>query len=66
MSASVIILAIATGSIASPCNTGAQSGGAFDPQTVARQLRLEGLPIVAEVSLPALASSASVGPTADG
>lgn len=54
MSASVIILAIATGSIASLLQYRIQSGGAYDPKFVANQLAIDGLPILAEIKLAPL------------
>jgi hypothetical protein len=54
MSASVLILAIATGSIASLLQYRIQSGGAYDPKFVGNQLAIDGLPVLAEVKLPAL------------
>ena len=54
MSASVVILAMATAAIASLLQYRVQSGGAYDPEFVAKQLVIEGLPVVAELKLPAL------------
>ena len=51
MSASVVILAMATGAIASLLQYRVQSGGAYDPEFVAKQLAMEGLPVVAELKL---------------
>ncbi len=54
MSASVLILAISTGSIASLLQYRIQSGGAYDPTFVANQLAIDGLPILAEFKLAPL------------
>ncbi len=54
MSASVLILAISTGSIASLLQYRIQSGGAYDPKFVANQLAIDGLPILAEVTMSPL------------
>jgi len=54
MSASVLILAIATGSIASLLQYRIQSGGAYDPKFVGNQLSIDGLPILAELKLAPL------------
>ncbi len=54
MSASVIILAMATGAIASLLQYRIQSGGAFDPEFTAAQLKLDGLPVVAKLELAPL------------
>ncbi len=51
MSASVLILAISTGSIASLLQYRIQSGGAYDPKFVGNQLAIDGLPILAEIKL---------------
>ena len=54
MSASVLILAIATGSVASLLQYRVQSGGAYDPKFVGNQLAVDGLPILAEIKLAPL------------
>ena len=54
MSASVLILALASGSIASLLQYRIQSGGAYDPKFVGNQLAIDGLPILAEVKLAPL------------
>lgn len=54
MSASVLILAIATGSVASLLQYRIQSGGAYDPQFIGNQLAIDGLPVLAEVKLAPL------------
>ena len=59
MSASVIILAMATGAIASLLQYRVQSGGAFDPEFVARQLTIDGLPVVATLQLSPLGHESS-------
>ncbi len=59
MSASVLILAMATGAIASLLQYRVQSGGAFDPEFVAKQLKIEGLPIVAAFQLAPLGHETS-------
>lgn len=63
MSASVLILAIATGSIASLLQYRIQSGGAYDPKFVGNQLAIDGLPILAEIKLPALGHETTSGST---
>lgn len=59
MSASVLILAISTGSIASLLQYRIQSGGAYDPKFVGNQLAIDGLPILAEVKLAPLGHETS-------
>ena len=59
MSASVLILAIATGSIASLLQYRVQSGGAYDPKFVSNQLAIDGLPILAEITLAPLGHETS-------
>lgn len=61
MSASVLILAISTGSIASLLQYRIQSGGAYDPKFVGKQLAIDGLPIVAEVELAPLGNEKTHG-----
>ncbi|MDX1929289.1 MAG: hypothetical protein SFV81_22365 [Pirellulaceae bacterium] len=63
MSASVLILAIATGSIASLLQYRIQSGGAYDPKFVGNQLAIDGLPILADIKLPALGHETTSGST---
>ena len=63
MSASVLILAIASGSIASLLQYRIQSGGAYDPKFVGNQLAIDGLPILAEVKLPAIGNEATPSAT---
>lgn len=59
MSASVLILAMATGAIASLLQYRVQSGGAFDPEFVAKQLKMDGLPVVATLQLAPLRHESS-------
>ncbi len=54
MSASVVILAMAAGAIASLLQYRAHSGGAYDPEFVAKQLAIDGLPVVAALQLAPL------------
>ncbi len=54
MSASVVILAMATGAIASLLQYRAHSGGAYDPEFVAKQLAIDGLPVVVALKLAPL------------
>ena len=54
MSASVLILAVATGSVASLLQYRFQSGGAYDPKFVGKQLASDGLPVLAEIKLAPL------------
>ncbi len=53
LSASVLVLALASGSVFGLLQFRAQSGGAYDPKFVANQLALAGLPVVDEINLTA-------------
>jgi hypothetical protein len=63
MSASVLILAIATGSIVSLLQYRAQSGGTYDPASVADELAINGMPVLDRIDLSRTGTGAPIGPT---
>ena len=64
---SVLVLGLASGAIAGWVHCRIQSGGGFEPQAVAHQLELEGLPIagVKALSISALDESGWIAATGD-
>lgn len=59
MSASILVLALASGSIFSLLQYRAHSGGAYDPRFVADQLAFKGLPVLDEINLSNTSSDAA-------